>query len=129
MKQFKEIFNGQDSVRKADTIIRNGYSVILDFGTKADPDKIQSVLDFFNEEYGIELSIRHAELQEVIEKGIIGAVSGAGVGVLSALIFGGPVGMFALGGTIIGGITGVISATLHITIYKYNGHTMMEIEQ
>jgi|GEM_PF-6242526 len=129
MTQFTEKFNGEKSVRNADTIVRNGYTVILDFGTKADPDKIESVLEFFNDEYGIELSIRHAELQEIIENGIIGGVSGTGFGILYSMIFGGPVGILALACGIGGLLLGVLSTTLHVTVYKYRGHTMMKIEQ
>jgi hypothetical protein len=115
-------------IKKAEEQLSTGYEIVLDFGTKANPEKIDRVLTYFNENYGIEVCIRHAELREMIESGIYGGLAGAGAGFLAALYFGGPVGWCILGGALVGTLIGSLSQVLYVTVYKSKGRTKMKIE-
>lgn len=116
------------SIKKANELIMQGYDVVLDFGKKADLEKMDRILTYFDDEYGIEVSFRHAEIEEILENSIVGAISGAGAGILYGMIFGGPVGLLALAGGAVGLILGGLSPVLSVTVYRYNGHTLMKIK-
>ncbi|MBK9404447.1 MAG: hypothetical protein IPN57_07940 [Ignavibacteria bacterium] len=126
MKTIK-IGNTDRNIAEANELIKQGYGVVLEFGKNPDLDKMNRILTYFNGEYGIEISINHADIAEIIESGIIGGVSGAGAGILYGIIFGGPIGLLALTGGVIGTILGGLSPVLSVTIYKYKGKTFVTI--
>lgn len=126
MKTIK-IGNTDRNITEANDLIKQGYGVVLDFGKKPDLDKINRILTYFNGEYGIELSINHADISEIIESGIMGGAAGAGAGILYGIFSGGPIGLLALAGGVIGTILGGLSPVLNVTIYKYQGQTFVTI--
>jgi len=117
----------ENAIRKSEDLLEEGKEIILDFGKYADPEDLTHVLTYLHQEYKVEVSMRHAELEDILESAVIGGVAGGAVGILAALIWGGPVGILAALGTILGGLLGASSAVLNVKIYKYRGNTLMKL--
>jgi hypothetical protein len=117
----------ENAIRKSEDLLEEGKEIILDFGKYADPEDLTHILTYLHQEYKVEVSMRHAELEEILESAVIGGVTGGALGILAALIWGGPVGILAALGTILGGLLGASSAVLNVKIYKYRGNTLMKL--
>ncbi|MBS1517933.1 MAG: hypothetical protein JSS91_07585 [Bacteroidetes bacterium] len=128
MKTIKVNRNIRKSIEMAEEQIMNGYEVVFDFGTSKDFEKVEKMLTYLGDDYGVDIYIRHAELKEIIEGGIIGGVAGAGIGIIAAFYFSGPVGWIALSGMLIGAAAGSISKSLIVTVYKRKGVTYMKVK-
>jgi hypothetical protein len=94
-------YNSYSEIKEAEKLIQDGYDIILDFSKKADPKKLQKILTYFGDKYGIKVNIRDAKLKEIL------AGLGASAGLLSE----------------------IASATLNVKIYKYCGNTLVKITQ
>lgn len=127
MKAIK--LNKEIKKNEIDNLIKEGYDLILDFGRKTDPRKIDKILTHLDKNFAIEVSIRHSELEDIVESGLIGGVAGAGCGILASILTGGPIGILVGIGISLGITAGIMSATLNIKIYQYRGHTILKITQ
>ncbi len=117
-----------EAISFAEEQLNDGREVILDFGKRVNVKELDHVFTYFTGNYEVDVTMRHAELKEIVEAGLIGGVIGAGTGALAAFLLGGPVGILTGIGALIGVAAGVASVTLNITVYKYRGHTLMKIK-
>jgi predicted phage tail protein len=122
--------------RKLNEEIEDGREVILNLGEDVKPEKVLKILSFLQDEYEVELVVRHAELREYIEHVVAGAAVGGAVGaggaILTALAAGNPItlgpvlvaaGIGALAGAIGAGATEVH----RVTVYKHRGETRIKV--
>lgn len=123
--------------RKVNDEIEDGREVVLTFGEDVKPEKVLKVLSFLQDEYEVELVVRHAEMREYVEHivagGAVGGAVGAGGAILTALIAGnpitlGPVLVAAGIGALAGAIIGAGATAVHrVTVYKHRGETRVKI--
>lgn len=123
-------------VRDVEEYAENGYDVILELGEDPSPERIIKILKATAGKYKIDLTIRHAELEEYIECALTGAAAGgllAGAAAVLTAVASGvslPLKVFlsAVGtGAAIGGILGLCSTPIaEVKVYKFRGETRIK---
>ncbi len=119
--------NITEVLNKSQETLSEGNEVVFDFGKHANHEHIARILTYFHEDYKLEVNIRHAEFQEILEAALTGAVAGGAIGILAGLILGGPVGTLAMLGAALGLLIGSASVVLQVKVYKYRGNTLVKI--
>lgn len=129
--------------RKIDGIVRDverfteeGYDVILQLDENPSPQRILKILKATAGRYKIDLTIRHAELEEYVENTLAGALAGGFItgaaALIAAVATGNPIPLKVFFqkvgiGAAIGGVLGLCSTPIAgVKIYKYRGETRIK---
>ena len=102
--------------------------VIFEFQGPIDPDKIVKFLEWADDEYSVSVVITHAELEEFATMALAGGAVGAGAALVAkalGLAVSWPVVALAAGA---GALIGAMSTTLHIRVFRYQGHTRIALK-
>lgn len=114
--------------RMTDRAIQEGGDLVLDFGEDADPKRVFKYLEWLGAEHRVEITIRHAELEEFVTGIVAGAAIGAAAAAVAALAAGGPVAWTAIATAAgIGAIVGLALTPVTVRVYRYRGHTRVRI--